>query len=279
MLKKIVNFYIYSSLHIAICAVMLAISTFRFYNLPIDLYYLIFLGTGTITTYSLHRLIGIAKSSSFQNKGRFAIVQDYKFHIFIYTVLSMIISIWIFLDFDTSRQIRLIILSLISLLYVLPIFGNGRRLRDINYIKIGLVGLVWTCITVTSILLESDIPYDQMAIHSFVVLLYIIGITIPFDVRDQSLDRENGVKTIATKYSLSTVKTVTYTILTIAAISTWFLLETSINHKLIWIATFISSSIIIHISWGEKNDYWYSGLLDGTMTLPILFEWIIKIID
>lgn len=117
-------------------------------------------------------------------------------------VLSGIMAILFTLLLKWPTILVLCIAGAISVLYPFPVlkpFGISSRLRDIPYIKIFLIAFVWS---VTSVIL----PATEQGIHLterndiFLVLLaqfiFILFITLPFDINDADVDRNMNVKTI-----------------------------------------------------------------------------------
>jgi len=90
------------------------------------------------------------------------------------------------LNLSFSQYLLLGIGALFSTWYVVPIFSF--RLREISLLKAPLVALVWMGILVVFPQLES-VPFtlDFMA-FALAFFCYFLALTIPFDVRDLSLD-------------------------------------------------------------------------------------------
>ena len=82
----ILHFYLYSSLHIAVCAVAITLFTYLNQLSTTDTSYVYFVGASTLLLYSVHRIIGIRKSESYVNQGRFAIIAKYNSHLIIYSI-------------------------------------------------------------------------------------------------------------------------------------------------------------------------------------------------
>jgi 4-hydroxybenzoate polyprenyltransferase len=100
--------------------------------------------------------------------------------------------------------------GIISLLYPLSFRRNGRmyRLRDVPLLKIILIASVWS---LSSVLLPAS--YSTISTTQWLLFalqwIYIVLITIPFDINDMETDKSNNVLTlplyIGYKKSVSTV--------------------------------------------------------------------------
>ena len=81
-----------------------------------------------------------------------------------------------------STKIAIILLSLISILYP---FG----LRNTPYLKIFLIAASWSISTVLLTYFENNLLIDQrFYLEIFARFFFILGITIPFDIRDLKFD-------------------------------------------------------------------------------------------
>lgn len=264
---SLLNFYLYSSIHIALAAAAITAFSYLSFGTPSDIYYVLFVGAATWLLYSVHRLIGINQSHAFATQGRFAIIIKYRTHIKIYAVISLVLTTTIYFQLSQLQQAMLVLPSLIALGYSLPIFGSGRRLRDFHWIKIFLIAICWSLITVVIPLYNHT---DAAALVSLGLdrFLFILAITIPFDIRDRAVDRHTKVHTLATKYSEQVLKWSAILMLIIS-----FLLA---QHHLPTVATialgitYLVSGVLIYKALEEHSDYFYTGLLDGTMLLPYL---------
>lgn len=277
----LLHFYLYSSFHIAICAV--AITSYSYFTLShqiIDYHYIRFVGASTLLLYSLHRIIGINKSDSYATKGRFAIIIKYKSHLIIYSIVSALYCLYTFYTFDWNRKLLLAIPAALSLSYSLPIFIGGKRLRDFHFIKIFLIATCWALITCTipyyeSIKYQFDIPHNYRTIFLATIDrgLFIFAITIPFDIRDRDVDKSNNVQTLATKFSDKSLKRISLIALIVATIIS-MLLYTQDAHSTLTllpiILTYTITSFLVYVTHQRRSDYFFTGLLDSTMILPLI---------
>ena len=265
----ILHFYLYSSLHIAVCA--MAISQFTYLNqlATNDTSYVFFVGASTLLLYSVHRIIGIRKSESYVNQGRFAIIAKYNSHLIIYSIVASIYCMIAYYNFSWTRRLLLVMPAVVSIAYSLPIFSGGRRLRDFHFIKIFLVAICWALITCTIPVIESgDFETWQVVLITIERACFIFAITIPFDIRDRGIDRQSKVSTLATVYTDTYVKKLAYVALVISAILSMILFDS--YGLLALIVTYLMSVLLIKKSHENRSDYYYTGLVDGLMIIPLV---------
>ena len=95
--------------------------------------------------------------------------------------------IWL-LPSDTRWLV--LILAAITFLYVVPIWPKSITLRSISGLKIFIIGMVWSA---TALLLPIWHEKLQLTSDNYIygaqIFLIVIGLTIPFEIKD--LDRDN----------------------------------------------------------------------------------------
>ncbi len=262
-------------------ATLFTVESYWAYGLPVNHYYLLLVFSGTLLIYSLHRIIGISKLSLVQNSGRFKVIRQYKSHIQFYIFLSFLLLNWAMWKLGTDTLWRLSGAGLISMAYVVPFFGGGRRLRDFNYIKIILISAVWAYVSVLPLI--GEIKFTFLALTALERFVFIFAITLPFDLRDLSIDSSTQLITIPkiigqkSTYWLCTILMVT------GLISLFFVVRNSIQ------AYYLSSHIMIHLSYlitftvmmiakDKQSDLYYSGLLDSTLVIRGLVMWVFLLV-
>jgi 4-hydroxybenzoate polyprenyltransferase len=159
--------------------------------------------------------------------------------------------------------------------------GSGKRLRDLSYIKILLIGAVWSWITIGLPLLMYQEQNSLTLLLSLERFLFFIAITIPFDIRDQEIDKQSEVKTLIHLWGSRRSLNICYLLLTVCAgIAITCYISELIQVELLisLLLTYGFTGLCIFISTGKTHDYYYSGLLDGTMFLPLLFYMLIGVL-
>jgi 4-hydroxybenzoate polyprenyltransferase len=247
--------------------------------MPVQLAYIAFVFFATLLMYSVHRIVGLDKMESFKDKGRYSVIFVYKQHIIIYAFLAGIACIFFYLNFESRIQVLLIGAILLSIAYVLPMFGE-KRLRDLNNIKIFIIALSWAYVVVS-------IPLEYMGIngfetHTFLFIekaAFIFGLTIPFDIRDLEYDRFSQVETLPQKMGIEKSIYLAIGFIILALGMAVFLYLIDIYSLAIFFGIILVYIITIALIWNSKSkssDYYYSGILDGMI---ILYSMVLIIIQ
>ncbi len=226
---------------------------------------------GTLFLYALHRIVGMSKAHASFQLARYTVITAHKRHIEWYAGIGAIVAIFSFFQLNRSTQLALIIPGIISLGYVLPILGNKKRLRDLNDIKIFLVAIVWAWITVLLPAIEYGLlPYKGILLTFIERALFIFAITLPFDIRDLRVDEQSAVRTLPAKWGVERTKNIAVGMIGVSLIINifcWQQFYYSIPIMVALIITYLATIILIKKITPQRSDYFYTGLMDGTMIL------------
>ena len=240
----------------------------------------VFVFSGTITLYISHRLIGLYKIKKKNWPKRFLKIKSAESANIILLIVFGLISIWSFLNFPNKIKLSTAIPIIVSIAYALPLF-NGKRLRDINYIKIILIGITWSWLTVILPIQFHNIPLEPQYWLLFIEkFLFILAITIPFDIRDNSIDQKMKLKTISTSLGLKLPRYLALILLFIALILLIALCEAfqvlTLNSVLAHFFTYVICGVLILNTKYHFKDQYFTGLMDGTMIILMIIVLIFQ---
>ncbi len=276
LIKKFIDLLLYGNFWIALCALAMIVQTQRLFGqLPQLDVLALFVFFATLFIYAVHRIVGISKLHEFYDVDRYAVIARYKHHIRVYAVLGLLGMAYLFWSLSFSTQMALVIPGLLSLGYVVPFLkGSRRRLRDINHIKIFLIAIVWAWITVLLPALEYSVSDPlPLLLMSLERALFIFAITLPFDIRDLKVDAHSAVKTLPSTIGLKRSRQLGYAVLLLmwALVMANFMLSFYSLPTLIALSlSILSTTLLVHYSNEKRHDYYYSGLMDGTMIVQFI---------
>ena len=276
-IKKIFDLALYGNFWIAACALAMMLQTERilihsFSFNPLNC----FVFFSTLFLYAVHRIVGIAKLSEYFDIDRYAVIAHYKKHIQLYAGIGFLGIIIYFWFLSRAVQWSLVIPGILSLAYVIPFLsGKRRRIRDFNHIKIFLIAIVWAWISVLLPALEYGIEISTpILLVTLERVLFIFAITLPFDIRDLKVDAHSSVKTIPATIGVKASKRLGLLSLVIMAGLVIFNFQIGFYSSAILyglLFSILSTAVLIVLSTPERHDYFYSGLIDGTMIFQFLF--------
>lgn len=275
LLISFTDLLLYGNFWIALSAFCMALQTHYILFGYIKLEALEFFVLGsTLFLYAIHRLVGLKKVAPFKDHGRYFIISKFKSHILIYAIISAISSGVLFFWLTLSVQLALIIPAILSLGYVIPLLQNQKRLRDLNYLKIYLIAIVWAWVTVLLPALSHHL-YEFLPVWPMFLerMLFVFAITIPFDIRDLKIDAHTEVKTIPAVLGIPNSKRLAYFCLALVlglVGFNYYLDAYSLTTTLAFVLSILSTGLAIHYADRITHDYFFTGLLDGTMIIQFL---------
>jgi 4-hydroxybenzoate polyprenyltransferase len=271
-ITKFIDFLLYGHFWIAAAAVAMAAQTEYILSGKLtagNLY--VFLFAATLSLYAAHRLLGRPMVRTFENQGRFRIIRLYQRYILLFGLIGAALGGWLFWQLPAKVQVGIFPPAILSLAYVLPVFGKRRRLRDLPFIKIFLIALVWAWVSVVlpalAIDLERNIPLWILFGER---LFFIFAITLPFDWRDLNVDAHLGVPTLPAWLGLHRTRRLALVSLLLMLACAALNLRLNAYSPAIFLALVFSAALsylFIHLANRFTHDYYFSGLLDGMMIL------------
>ena len=283
-LFRCLDFIIYGNVFIAFCAAMSTYSTGLILSVPTHSSFIIyhsslpiFVGAATFFLYNLHKPVTYFLKKQFIENQRFTRTKAFQGPLSILSILAVIYCIYYFFQLKTASQWVLILMAFLSLGYVLPILGNGRRLRDIPYLKIFLIAIVWSVITVGLPFLElnNNIPTAHFLCLCMGRSCFIFALCIPFDIRDMDWDSRTNVKTIPLSIGVEKAKMLAILAL-IVSLSMNYLGKNTIVaspiHDFKIISVYAITAFMILKTHKNRSDYFFYGGVDGMILLQSLLS-------
>lgn len=276
MLKRLLDLLLYGHFWIAACAMAMAYQTKLLlldYKNPTELEGFIF--CGTFALYALHRVIGLGKVGEHRHEGRFAIIHYYRKHIVVYSVVAALIGLYLFFQLRIWTQIAVVASGIVSLGYILPVFPGEKRLRDFPFFKIFLVAFTWAWVTV--FLPAVEYGYWQSSITRIQFLermFFIFALAIPFDIRDQHIDKDMGAATLVNFLGTQKSLLLAYICLALfgaAALANMVWGNYEWRTFLALVGSGLIGFLLVRKSPEVKNDYYFTAGVDGLMLVQTLW--------
>lgn len=232
-----------------------------------------FIFFATLFLYAVHRIIGLRKSKPFTDSGRYAVIARFRNHIVFYAGMAGLCAGLFLLQMPLKLIAGLIAPCLLALLYVLPVW-KGYRLRDLHYVKIFLIAITWSWITVFLVALELGMTWSTpMYVMLLERVFFVFAITIPFDIRDLEIDAFNKVKTLPAALGVRSSQRLgglSLGLMLLLAALNYYWDVYALNDLVALVVSACLSGLLIFLSDRTRHDYFFSGLVDGMMVLQFL---------
>ncbi|WP_290792094.1 UbiA family prenyltransferase [Flavihumibacter sp. UBA7668] len=265
-MRKLADFFLFSAIFIGLCAVALCWETNLLLGLKSShwsLYCFVF--GATLLQYNLHYFF--KKAHAFKSERQDWSIQNrltQKILIAAGLLLVILSLFWL----EPRHFVVLAVLAILASLYSFPLlpFVN-KPLKEFGLLKIGLLSLEWTLVTVW-------FPADQQGIdmtsYWLVFLrrfLFMFVLCLLFDMRDRELDATNGIRTIPVRMGVSkSYRLADIILLIFVLISLIQLIRTSdfpFFHAMLLSA--LLTRFVIQLTKKFDNDYIYLAGIDGMM--------------
>lgn len=266
---KIFKSWVYSNIHIALIAGALSLET----NILLDVRPLgiapLFIFFATLVIYNLGYFNALfSKEKSYREQARWMKVN------LTYWVFSILIGllalIYLIAKFGFLGQLTIGIFGLITFIYILHdvnLFGKYFSIRSIPYIKVFIVALTWSVITILPQIIDQAINLSEFKWRwlLFERFFFILSITLMFDVRDVHHDSKK-LYTFPQILGLKYSKWLSVFFLGIASIGL-FNLELTPKQLLGVLLIYFLTLFMVYWSEPDKDEVYYTGWFDGVIGL------------
>ncbi|MGG7036097.1 MAG: hypothetical protein ACI7YS_13015 [Flavobacterium sp.] len=198
-LKQLFNFYINSSIHVALSVFALVQITglqFQITDLEDCAFFAFF---GAIAAYNFVKYYNFIRVQGWQMSNRLK-------GIVLLSVLSLLVAFFYFFKLTKEAQISALITLVLTLSYKLPFFPNRKSARSSPGMKIYMVALCWVGATVVLPVINSEIPitldFYLKCVQRFVL---VFALTLIFEIIDLKTDNLN-LKTVPQQIGVKMTK-------------------------------------------------------------------------
>lgn len=261
ILRNLLNFYINSSLHVAIAVVCLGAVSLLNFGVEEDYPLLVFIFLGTITSYNFVKFAGVAGFQHSSLPKNLKAIQIFSFLVFVGLIISIV-----------YQPLEILVLAAgagtLTLLYALPVFSASRNLRAIPGLKIYVIGMVVSIVTVIMPLyLKVNIWQEDVIIVFVQRFILVIALVLPFEIRDLKFDRLQ-LETIPQRIGVSRTKTIGYFLVLVVVLLEFLKLEIRTVNVYSLVVTCIVIIFFLKRSTINQGEYYASIWVEA---IPILW--------
>lgn len=213
-LKNAFKFYINSNIHVAFagyCLTKITLLEFGLFGRVTP----VFVALLVLISYNFIRYVEIKTERLFWFKKWFEINRNYLLFLVIAAFVGLV-DLILKTNFNKASLLILFPFGFVTFFYAVPLGKIGNYIfsfRNFPGIKIFSIALTWAGITVFFPLFEKGISFNTTVYAEFIQrFLFLIALTIPFDIRDMENDTES-LQTIPILVGVESAKYIGYILL------------------------------------------------------------------
>ena len=271
MARRIFDFFLFSSLFIALCAVLMAYQVTDLLKIQPSIFFLWFVFFSTICSYNFHWYLTANTAS--ENR-RILWTHKHKGLHLVLIAVSLVAAFFFFLPliefwFWIGLSMMLTFLYSAPKLPLKPAY----ILRKIAVGKTIFLALVWMYVTTFLPIIITEVTWQP--VHTLFCIsrfFFIYSICIIFDFRDREQDKRDGIKSMITHFGEPGINILFVTSIITYVLTTIMLAFYGIPVQMVALLIFPGLIVLGLYPYLKKNfsDYLYYFLLDGMMALPAL---------
>jgi len=266
-LKRFFEFYLNSSIHVALAVYCLSWLTLLNFNIPYNGNILYFTFYATITGYNFVKYFGRAKFHHRSLTKELRIIQIFSF-------ICFLLMCYYTLELQTKTIYAIGILGVITLLYAIPLlpkkvlFDERMNLRRISGFKVYVISFVWACVTVVLPIIDSGYNIDWDVVLTVIqIFIYVLVVMLPFEIRDMSYDNLR-LSTIPQQIGVKKTKMIGVLLLIPFFFLEYFKDEISPTSIIALLIVMALTIIAIVLAKTKQSDYFSSFWVEG---IPIVW--------
>lgn len=271
IIKQLFDFYLNSSIHVALAVCALSYITLFEFNIIYDETIIYFNFFATITGYNFVKYFGIAKFHHRSLTNALKVIQVFSF-------LCFVLLCFYATKLPLKTLFYILIFGVITFLYAIPFIPKNlyidsqQNLRDISGVKVYIIAMVWVGVTVFIPLLNNAVSLTAdiyiVAIQRF---LFVVVLMLPFEIRDLKFDSLK-LATIPQKIGVRRTKLLGLVLLVLFFFLNYF--KDFISVKSIVTYAFVTLITLLFLTLShKKRSYYFSSF--WVESIPILWLLII----
>ena len=271
-LKRIFDFYLDASIHVAFAIIALLQITYETLDIPHDDHLTFFIFFGTISCYNFIKY-GVEAEKYIVVENQYQ--KGIQFLSFI--TLSLALYHGYFLSFKV--WVGVCGLILLTGLYALPVLPKAKNLRSWGGFKMFVVALVWAGTTVMLPILSVNqyITWD-IGVETFQRFVVILILLIPFEIRDLAYDHVE-LRTLPQRYGVTNTKIFGGFATLVFFFSTFLKDDLSIKELVLKGILFLILGSVLFITKRIQSKYFASFWVEAISILWWGLMWVLLIIN
>jgi 4-hydroxybenzoate polyprenyltransferase len=234
-----------------------------------------FVGAATLFTYNFQRLVKLhTESRRISNRNQW--IQEHKTGITVLTIIGGAGTFFLTFFLPSSAIWLLIPLGIISLGYALEFLPAGKNtlnLRSLPGLKIILISLTWSIASVMlPLIAEANGIETRHYIFTFERFLFVIAITIPFDIRDLRYDNTQ-MKTLPQLLGIKGSLWLSTILLILSSLLDFWLFTLGVFPLCAFfslLVSYIAAIVLVTLTTNHRPEWYFTGLIDGLFAFQFI---------
>lgn len=267
VLKQLLDFYINSSIHVALAVYALSWITLKKLNINGDATILYFNFFATITGYNFVKYFGIAKWHHRSLANWLKVIQ-------VFSLVCFGLMCYYALQLQNNSLMLITGFGMVTFLYAIPFLpkkwylDTQQNLRDISGLKAYVIALVWCGVTVILPVFNNNGMFSQDAIITIIQnFILVIALMLPFEIRDLNYDSLK-LATIPQKIGVKNTKRLGYILVLLFYFVEYFKDNIDATGLLFQCVISIILCVFIYFANEDRNAYYTSFWVEA---LPVIW--------
>lgn len=255
--RALYNLVVDSQIWVSICAMSLA----WYYQIVLGIYSPQLLYVTFFSTLAAYNLAVYQKGKCVYCRGFLIIV-------------GLVLSAYFSFSFLAWKAVwLLLVLGGLSLFYSFPWLKFG--FRRVPMLKIFLIAFVWAgTIIIVPTVNDGGLINPKIIFFFIQVFLFVIGITIPFDIRDLA-DDDLKLMTIPQKWDIRNSKIIAIFCLILSGLLLFYLIRFDVIPIIGFVVAILYAIFLVFES-KPSHSFWYYGFwLEGVSMIPLIISFLL----
>lgn len=270
--KQLFNFYLDSSIHVALSVYALTWVSLLEFDMPYNESILYFNFYATITGYNFVKYFGVAKFHHRRLTTGLKSIQ-------LFSLICFVLMCFYAVRLNTKTMLYIGGFGLLTFLYAIPFLpkhfflDKQQNLRSISGLKIYLIALIWAGVTVFLPLINSDFLVEaDLVITGVQRFVFIVVLMLPFEIRDLQYDSIK-LATIPQKIGVAKTKLIGIFLLIFFVVLQFFKMEWQSTQSIYLVLIALVTGCFLALSTKEQPVYYSAFFVES---IPVL--WLILLL-
>ena len=273
LFKRFLDFYINSSLHVALAVLSFSVLTAYELNLVGSIFFYSATFCASVAGYNFVKYFGLTKFYYRSLTTKLKYIQ-------LVSVLSLMGFGFVIFQLQQSSQIVYVFLALITFLYAIPMgIKTPKNLRSVGGVKIYIIAFVWAITTVVLPILESQLV---LSLDHWILVLQrtfiVIVLMLPFEIRDLDVDQVH-LSTIPQKIGIRNTKIIGYALLGDSILLEFFKHQFNLNNFLTVFFTGILLALFLAKSNKQQDRYYAAFWVEAIPIMVLVLAFVLTLVQ